>query len=135
MNHRQQWTLVGLLSVTALLLTALLVGYRMEDAQAEGDGKAQGPPPMLAATGACGIGAEVGVLYLIDTEKRQLAVYSAFQGRKLQFIAARKIYYDLELMEANDGTPKQFGVRRLKKAFEEFQKKKGGGGEKQPRRR
>jgi hypothetical protein len=126
-------TLVGLLCIVALLLTALLVGYRMEDAIAEGG--AQGPPPMLAATGACGIGAEVGVLYLIDTEKRQLAVYSAFQGRKLQFIAARKIYYDLELLQANDGTPPAFSVKRLKEAFEEFQKKKGGGEERQPRRR
>jgi hypothetical protein len=135
MNRRQKLTLVGLLSVVALLLTALLVGYRMEDAFAEGDGPAQGPPPLLAATGACGIGAEVGVLYLVDSEKKQLAVYSAFQGRDLRFVAARKIYYDLELLEANDKTQKQFSVRSLKKAFDAFQKKKGGGEEKKPRRR
>jgi hypothetical protein len=136
MDRNRQFIILGLLSVAALLLVVLFVGYQREDAFAqEADAPRSGPPPILAVTGACGIGAEVGVLYVIDTEKKQLAVYHAWGGRDIRFVAARKIYYDFELIEANDATDKQFSVRRLKQAYEAHKKKKGGEEKKPPRRR
>jgi len=136
MDRNRQFVILGLLSAAAFLLVLLFVGYQREDAFAqESETPRAGPPSILAVTGACGIGAEVGVLYVIDTEKKQLAVYSAFGGRDIRFIAARKIYYDFELLEANDGTDKQFSVRRLKQAFDAHKKKKGEEEKKPPRRR
>lgn len=134
MNRRQQLVLLGLLSAVAFLMVILVIGYNREGALAQ-EGPRVGPPPMLAATGACGIGAEVGVLYLIDTEKRQLAVYSAFGGRALEFVAARKILYDLELIEANDDSPTQYRVRTLKRFFDEYKKGQDDSGDGPPRRR
>ena len=133
MKRNQKFIIVGLLSAVAFLLLALIVGYQGDDVYAQD--ASTGSRTLLAATGACGIGAEVGVLFLVDTEKKQLAVYSAFGGRDLRFVAARKIYYDLQLLQANDKTLKQFSVPRLKQAFEAHKKKAGGGKERKPRRR
>ncbi len=134
MKRNQKFVILGLLSTVAFLAALLLVSYRRDAALAQEGVPIAGPPSMLAVTGACGIGSEVGVLYVIDTEKKQLAVYGAFQGRAIEFIAARKIFYDLELLDYNDATPKAFSVRHLGAAFEKHKKDKSGES-KQPRRR
>lgn len=136
MEPRRQALILGLLTAAAVLMALLVVGYHREDAMAQ-DAAAprSGPPPLIAVTGACGLGAEVAVLYVIDTEKKALCVYSAFGGRELSFEAMRKIYYDFELIEANDATNKVYSARNLKQRFEEAQKKKAGEQDSGPRRR
>ncbi|MBL8724139.1 MAG: hypothetical protein JNK49_08835 [Planctomycetes bacterium] len=58
----------------------------------------------LAVTGSYGIG--TSVLYLVDTERRQLAVYEARGGagaqRRIVLVGARKIDLDLQLEGYND---------------------------------
>lgn len=135
MHRNQKFVVLGLLSTAAMLLAALLVLYQREDALAQDQAAPTGPPSMVAATGACGIGSEIGVLYVIDTEKKQLAVYAAFQGRAVEFVAARKIFYDLELLTWNDESPGHVNVKALKNAFEEHTKKKEGAKAEEPRRR
>ena len=58
----------------------------------------------VAVTGSYGIG--TSVLYLIDTENRQLAVYEARGGsaeqRRVVLVGARRIDLDLQLRGYND---------------------------------
>ncbi|GEM_PF-1717566 len=135
MKRNRHFILLGLLTAVALLLVVLVVGYNRETALAQDSETRQGPPSILAATGACRLGSEVSVLYVIDAEKKQLAVYSAFGGREIQFVAARKIFYDFELMSANDNTPRVFSVQNLKRQYEAYKKKKEGESKRPPRRR
>ena len=134
MSTNRRYAILGLLSAAAFLMVLLAIGYHRDGAFAEVDARV-GPPPMVAVTGACGLGGEVGVLYVIDTEKRQLAVYGAFGGRAIEFLAARKIFYDLELREYNDETTGAFSARNLEKSYEEHAKKKEGTDKDPPRRR
>jgi len=136
MSNNRRYLILGLLSAAAFLLALLAIGYYRDDALAEGPGAVRvGPPPMIAASGACGLGGEVGVLYVVDTEKKQLAVYGAYGGRAIEFLAARKIFYDFELREFNDETPQAFSARNLQAAWEKQAGKKEGGKEEPPRRR
>ena len=112
-------TIVGLLAVCAFLLGALVSNRGSLDARAETSGQA---PNMIAVTGLIGSG--VSVLYVIDTEKKQLAVYNAIGGKEIRFVAARRIRYDLELREFNDKSPRLVSVKRLQQAFEAENEKK-----------
>ena len=89
MERRKPFVILGLLSTAVVLLALLLVGYSREDAFGQEAAKVVGPPPLLAVTGACGIGAEVGVLYVIDTEKKQLAGMLNVSREKLDKMIAR----------------------------------------------
>ncbi|MHC5038412.1 MAG: hypothetical protein ACYTHM_13955 [Planctomycetota bacterium] len=134
MDRNKQFVVLGLLSTVVFLLVLLFIGYQREDALAQEAPVRTGPPNILAVTGACGVGAEIGVLYVIDAEKKQMAIYSAFGGRNIQFVAARKIYYDLEVMAINDDTPKRFSVPALKKVWDQLHKKDTGKGPSRRRR-
>ena len=72
----------------------------------------------LAVTGSYGVG--TSVLYLVDTETRQLAVYEARGGspsmRRIILIAARRIDLDLQLESYNDGS--EYDYPTLKRMFE-----------------
>lgn len=72
----------------------------------------------LAVTGSYGIGTQV--LYLVDTKKRQLAVYEARGGssgsRRVALIGARRIDLDLELEGYNDNS--EFSYAELTRKFE-----------------
>ncbi len=107
-----QAAVAGLLAVCAFLAGALASARGGSVARAETSGHA---PGMIAVTGAVGSG--VSALYVIDTEKKQLAVYNAMGGREVRFIAARRIKYDLELREFNDRTEPRASVLRLADAF------------------
>ncbi|MHC4598894.1 MAG: hypothetical protein ACYS47_07810 [Planctomycetota bacterium] len=101
--------LVALIAVLTVLVAQTLMG---QQAVAE---TAMNAPNMLAVTGR--VGADHSVLYVIETEKRQLAVYTARGGRGIRFIGARRIKYDFELIGYNDATIRRYSVRELKKAF------------------
>ena len=72
---------------------------------------------ILAVTGSYGVG--TSVLYVIDTETKQLAVYEGRGGsrsmRRLTLIGARRIDLDLQLRGYNDESEYQY--TELEKMF------------------
>lgn len=72
----------------------------------------------LAVTGSYGVG--TSVLYLVDTNTGQLAVYEARGGapsmRRIVLVAARRISLDLELEGYNDES--EYDYATLKRMFE-----------------
>jgi len=135
MKKGKKQVLAGLLTVIAIQLVVLLLVYHGPGFAQEGEeaDKLYASNPMVAATGACGIGDDVSVLYVIDTEKKQLAVYYSYGGRDIRFVAARKIFYDFELLYFNDATPRTHSVGKLKELYEKS--KEGRTGSRSPRRR
>lgn len=115
MNRGTQTTIVGLLALCAFLLGALLgnSGGGLPTARAETGGFS---PNMIAVTGLIGSG--VSVLYVIDTEKKQLAVYNAAGGKEIRFVAARRIKYDLELKTWKDASDPRLHPDNLRKVWE-----------------
>ena len=77
----------------------------------------------LAVTGSYGMGTQV--LYVIDTENRQLAVYEARGGsteqRRIVMVGARRIDLDLQLPGYNDRSEYEYGD--LEKLFKKRDKK------------
>jgi len=77
---------------------------------------------MIAVTGIDMTGSSV--LYLIDTEKKQLAVYQANGGgdptQSLRLVGARRIDLDLQLEGFNDKS--QYSYEDLQKRFSELGK-------------
>jgi hypothetical protein len=77
----------------------------------------------LAVTGSYGVGTQV--LYVIDTENRQLAVYEARGGsteqRRIVMVGARRIDLDLQLPGYNDRSEYEYGD--LEKLFTKRNKK------------
>ncbi len=55
---------------------------------------------MIAVTGTIGSG--VSVLWIIDTEERQLACYRSKGGKSIELIAARNIEWDLKIAQFHD---------------------------------
>ena len=107
---------VGLVALIAVLSVLAFQAWSGSRVQAE---TAMNAPNMLAVTGR--VMADTSVLYVIDTDKKQLAVYSAF-GRRLKFIGARKIRYDFELRDYNDETPSPYRVSDLITKWREAKK-------------
>lgn len=77
----------------------------------------------IAVTGSYAVG--TSVLYVLDTNNKQLAVYEARGGspgsRKLFLVGARRIDLDLQLYGYNDES--QFDYDSLRRTFEENAKK------------
>jgi hypothetical protein len=77
---------------------------------------------MIAVTGIDLTGSSV--LYLIDTEKKQLAVYQANGGgeptQSLRLVGARRIDLDLQIEGFNDKS--QYSYEELQKRFSELGK-------------
>ena len=73
----------------------------------------------IAVTGSYGVG--TSVLYVLDTNTRQLAVYEARGGsrgsRSLFLVGARKIDLDLQLLQYNDDS--EYAYDALKRRFED----------------
>lgn len=82
------------------------------------DSSAMSGDGMIAVTGSYGVG--TSVLYLIDTKRRQLAVYEARGGtnsmRRIHLVGARNIELDLQLEGYNDES--EYSYRQLKQLFE-----------------
>jgi hypothetical protein len=83
-----------------------------------GGGTAGGTNGFVAVTGSYGVG--TSVLYVLDTESRQLAVYEARGGaaatRRLTLVGARRIDLDLQLEGYNDES--EYSYDRLRALFE-----------------
>ena len=96
-------------------LTADRESLFMPDEQGSSTAFANG---FLAVTGSYGVG--TSVLYLVDTETRQLAVYEARGGspsmRRIMLVAARRIDLDLQLESYNDAS--EYDYPALKRMFE-----------------
>ncbi|MCR9248296.1 MAG: hypothetical protein NXI31_24980 [bacterium] len=77
----------------------------------------------VAVTGSYGVG--TSVLYVLDTNSRQLAVYEARGGsseqRRIVLVGARKIDLDLQIEGYNDDS--EFDYVRLQKMFDKRGKK------------
>jgi hypothetical protein len=87
-------------------------------------GSASSSNGFVAVTGSYGVG--TSVLYVLDTERRQLAVYEARGGsssqHQLVLIGARRIDLDLQLEGYNDRS--EFDYERLERLFAERGSKK-----------
>ncbi len=81
----------------------------------------------LAVTGSYGVG--TSVLYLIDTNTKQLAVYEARGGspsmRRIILVAARRIDLDLQLESYTDGS--EYDYPTLKRMFDRRDQNAGTG--------
>jgi len=55
---------------------------------------------MIAVTGTIGSG--VSVLWIVDTEQRQLACYRSKGGKSIELVAARNIEWDLKIAQFHD---------------------------------
>jgi hypothetical protein len=79
----------------------------------------------LAVTGSYGVG--TSVLYLVDTNTRQLAVYEARGGsmdqRRIVLVGARRIDLDLQLRGYNDRS--EYEYDQLQQLFDRHDKKGG----------
>lgn len=105
--------------VLLVLFTALVVSVTLHLAPVEASTQtADGNRDVIAVTGEYGQG--TSVLYVIDTKRRQLAVYEARGGTqsKLSFVAARRIDLDLQLVGFNDESLEQVKYWALKKYLE-----------------
>jgi hypothetical protein len=94
--------------------TCLTAGF----AQSRGSGFDNGMSNvngMSAVTGR--ISRTASALYVVDQNKKQLAVYHSIGGRDLRFVAARRIKYDLELRAFKDRSERRVDVRFLKELF------------------
>jgi len=79
---------------------------------------------VIAVTGSYGVG--TSVLYVLDTNTRQLAVYEARGGsagsRKLFLVGARRIDLDLQLIGYNDDSESQVSYEQLQRKFSDLHK-------------
>jgi hypothetical protein len=122
-------------AVAGALLTALVavwaLGPRAEAQRPSGYGGGGGggdsARDLIAVTGTYGSGASV--LYLIDAKTRHLAVYKTDNGRKLEFVAARSLEYDLKLESLNDESPPGFTPDELRRSWI---RNRGGGASSRP---
>lgn len=90
-----------------------------------GGGSSGGANGFIAVTGSYGIG--TSVLYVLDTENRQLAVYEARGGaasmHRLMLVGARRIDLDLQLEGYNDRSEYEYG--QLQRLFDRRDRKDG----------
>lgn len=70
---------------------------------------------MSAVTGR--VSRTASALYVVDHNKKRLAVYHAIGGSDLQFVSARHIKYDLELRDFRDRSERRVDVRFLRELF------------------
>ena len=87
------------LIIALVAVVAFVVGQSSGDQQALGQstpgGTANSNNVMIAVTGTIGSG--VSVLWIVDTEQRQLAVYRSKGGKTIELVAARNIEWDLKV--------------------------------------
>ena len=131
MMTKKRKVLLGLLAVVAVQMFVIFAAYQgpvaeAQDAKTSEEDVGFKANKLLAVTGTCGQGDDVSVLYAIDTEKKQLAVYMSFGGTDVRFLAARKIYYDFELLHFQDRTPRTHSVVKLKEIYEKMQEGSSG---------
>jgi hypothetical protein len=112
-------SILVVLGVLAIGGVALLVS---SDVTAQGGG-GDANRDLIAVTGT--YGSSASVLYVIDTRTRHMAVYKTDNGRKLEFVAARDISYDLRLETYNDVSEPGYGPRELRKTWTDMSRTGG----------
>jgi hypothetical protein len=98
MKDPKNYLLVALIAAVAFLLGR----GAGPDAYGQGypGGTADSNNRMIAVTGTIGSG--VSVLWAIDTQAMQLAVYQCRGGKTVELVAARKIEFDFKIEEFHD---------------------------------
>jgi hypothetical protein len=124
MKNNNNSIVVVMLGAVIVLLLALLVNQvpLIPSAHAQ---TSSGTGDMIAVTGNCGGG--MSCLWVIKKGEsgEQLALYTTSSGgRNLTFVGARRIAYDLKLIDYNDRTVAKYKVTQLKKDLEKYNKKK-----------
>lgn len=118
----------NLFILVLLAVAAFLAGHALSRNEAHGQGYPGGTTDsngqMIAVTGTIGSG--VSVLWLIDTENGNLAVYQCRGGKSIELVAARKIEWDLKIETFHDESLLSPG--RLRKMFFEQEQAGGTGG-------
>ena len=122
----------AVIGVLVCVVLAVCLGGPRAEAQRPtsyggGGGGGDSARDLIAVTGSYGSGASV--LYLVDTKTRHLAVYKTENGRKLEFVAARNLEYDLKLEALNDESPPGFSPEELRRSWI---KNRGGGASSRP---
>ncbi|MAE29416.1 MAG: hypothetical protein QF724_07750 [Planctomycetota bacterium] len=128
---RQSTPVVAAILCLSALALAYLPGQPPQDGGDGGTGTDSGPAPtmsgafatadsngsMIAVTGLDVTGASL--LYLVDTESKQLAVYQATGGSRsmqgIKLVGARRIDLDLQLDGFNDQS--EYTYKELEKEF------------------
>jgi len=122
----------ALVTVLACALVLALANGPRAEAQKPSSGASSGgggdaSRDLIAVTGSYGSGASV--LYLIDVKTRHMCVYRSDNGRKLEFVAARDVTYDLKLESLNDESPVGFSPAELRR---HWMQSRGSGAESRP---
>ncbi|HOX05248.1 MAG TPA: hypothetical protein PK280_02510 [Planctomycetota bacterium] len=97
--RRPTWLETLLLIALAVAMTALLVrdGGPVREALAGGGGGANGVVALTAQNVGTG---RAELLYIVDTAKQRICVYS-WNGTRLGLVAARAFDYDLEVLDSS----------------------------------
>ena len=105
----------NILILVLLAAAAFLLGHVFSRDTAHGQGYPGGSTDsnnrMIAVTGTIGSG--VSVLYVIDTQNGNLAVYQCKGGKSIALVAARNIEWDLKIEAFHDESV--YRPRELKK--------------------
>ena len=105
----------NILILVLLAAAAFLLGHVFSRDTAHGQGYPGGSTDsnnrMIAVTGTVGSG--VSVLYVIDTQNGNLAVYQCKGGKSIALVAARNIEWDLKIEAFHDESV--YHPRELKK--------------------
>jgi hypothetical protein len=112
-----------LLVVLGVLVLAGAVVLFNGRATAQSGGGGDANRDLIAVTGT--YGSSASVLYLIDTRTRHMAVYKTDNGRKLEFVAARDVTWDLKLETYNDQSEPGFGPRELRRTWADMSRTGG----------
>ncbi|MEN8151792.1 MAG: hypothetical protein ABFS86_18390 [Planctomycetota bacterium] len=117
----------NILILVLLAAGAFLLGHALSRDTAHGQGYPGGTADsngrMIAVTGTVGSG--VSVLYVIDTETGNLAVYQCKGGKSIALVAARNIEWDLKIQAFHDES--LYAPKDLKKLV--FDQEDSGGAE------
>jgi hypothetical protein len=94
----------NILILALLAGAAFLLGHTLRGDVAHGQGYPGGSTDsngrMIAVTGTIGSG--VSVLWVIDTQSGNLAVYQCKGGKSIALVAARKIEWDMKIESFHD---------------------------------
>lgn len=111
MNAFRTTLLLGLGVVIGLLLANLVV-----TPVATAGTASDGSKGLVAVTGKS-LKGDVDVLWVVDAERKHLACYQYGQ-RGVEFLGARKIWYDLQLITYKDYSPPEVTIAELRKAWD-----------------
>jgi hypothetical protein len=99
MKDPRNYLIIALVAAIAFVV-GQSSGGREALGQSTPGGTADSNNVMIAVTGTIGSG--VSVLWVIDSEQRQLACYRSKGGKTIELVAARNIEWDLKVAQFHD---------------------------------